>query len=139
MASDETTSAVSPFPPSGLGAWIFVIVAATTMLQPFAEAMPNHGADTSWPAHAQFHLASGLATQFFLGFAAILVARVPYRRGEAWSWWVLAGFALSMVSLIPATLWFGSGPAQTFWPLIGAQIVAMLVALAATAPMPRAR
>ncbi|MEE4302221.1 MAG: hypothetical protein V2J24_22465 [Pseudomonadales bacterium] len=139
MTAEDSQHRSQPFPHSGWGSWVFVVVAAAVMLQPFAEALPNHGADVSWPAHAQFHLAAGLANQFFLGFAAVLVARMPFRRGEAWSWWVLAGFALAMVCLIPATLWFGSGPARTFWPMIGAQILAMLAALVATAPMLRAR
>jgi len=135
MASTTQTERHAPYPHTGWSAWVFIVVAASLMLQPLVEALPKHGPDPSWPAHAHFHLASGLASQFFLGFACVLVARIPYRRGEAWSWWVLAGLALSMIAMIPATLWFGSGPEPQFWFVIRAQIAAMLAGLAMTASM----
>ena len=137
MSAKSTHDRRPALPHTEWASWVFVAVAATLMLQPFAEALPKHGVDASWPAHAHFHLASGLANQFFFGFAAILVARIPYRRGEAWSWWVLAGFALAMICMIPARLWFGSGSARQFWPLIGIEIVLMVAALALTASMLR--
>lgn len=115
-------------------AWIFVAVGVIQGTQALVEAIPSHAFDATWPAHARFHLAIGAMNQIGFAIAAIVIALIPFRRSERWSWWALLAFALlSTVALIPAALWQGSGPAAGAWVLIAACIVAMMVALVLTA------
>jgi peptidoglycan/LPS O-acetylase OafA/YrhL len=117
-----------------VAAWIFVVVSAIVGIQAIADALPKHAFDMSWPDHARFHVTVGAASQFGFALSTVLIALIPFRRGERWSWWALLSFALlGVVVLIPATLWHDSGPPPGAWGLIGACIVAMLVALSLTA------
>jgi hypothetical protein len=76
----------------------------------------------------------GVTNQLGFAIAPIVIALVPCRRRERWSWWILLAFALlSTVALIPAALWHGSGPPAGAWVLIAACIAAMIIALAMTA------
>jgi len=114
-------------------AWIFVVVAAVSGIQAVADAIPKHAFDMSWPDHARFHLTVGAANQLGFAVMTMLVALIPFRRGERWSWWALLGFALlSFMVLVPASVWHGSDPPPGAWLLIGACIAAMLLALLLT-------
>lgn len=118
-----------------IAAWLFVAVAVIQGLQALLDALPNHAFDTTWPAHARFHVTIGAANQLGFAIAAVFLALIPLKRGERWGWWLLLSFAvLSTVALIPAAAWHGSGPPPGAWILIGACIAAMTVALALTAP-----
>lgn len=117
-----------------VAAWVFVVAAAILGIQAIADAIPKHAFDMSWPSHARFHVTVGAASQ--LGFAIItmLIALIPFRQGERWSWWALLSFViLGFISLIPASIWHGSGPPPGAWLLIGICIVAMLLGLGLTA------
>ena len=95
--------------------WVFVAVAAIVAIQGALDGLPRHGVDVSWPSHARFHVT--YATFSRIGFCVMTatVALIPFRRSERWSWWVLAGFfVFGNLSLIPATLWQGSGPQSHF-------------------------
>jgi cell division protein FtsW (lipid II flippase) len=116
-----------------VAAWIFVAVGVVQGVQAVADAIPKHAFDPSWLDHARFHVVVGAANQLGFAIAAILVALIPFRRGERWSWWMLLNFALlSTVALIPATVWQGSGPPPAAWLIISACITAMLVGLLLT-------
>lgn len=117
-----------------VAAWIFAVVSAILGIQAVADAIPKHAFDMSWPDHARFHLTVGAASQ--LGFAIItmLIALIPFRRGERWSWWALLSFTiLGFIVLIPASIWHRSGPPPGAWLLIGICIAAMLFGLGLTA------
>ena len=115
--------------------WVFVSVGIIQAIQALVDALPNHAFDASWPEHARFHVTIGAANQAGFAVTAIIIALIPFRRGERWSWWALLCFALlSTVAIIPSAVWHGSGPPPGAWILIGACIIAMFGALATTAP-----
>ena len=112
--------------------WIFVIVAGILFLQPFIDALPKHAGDRTWPTHALFHLTSGLGYQLALSIMTVLIARSPFRRGERWSWIALLVFMLGFATIIPAAVWYQSGPQPGAWVLISVCLVGMIVGLAMT-------
>lgn len=113
-----------------IAAWIFVLIAMAGALQAVVDGIPRHGFDMSWPDHARFHLTWGVANQVGFSLAAVLVALIPLRKGERWSWWVLFLWVLlGNFSLFAAWLWQGSGPRPGFEIPIGVAVIALLVAL----------
>ena len=116
--------------------WIFVVVSAILGLQAIVDGLPKHAFDMSWPSHARFHVTIGAASTFGLAATTILIALIPFRRGERWSWWALLSFAVfGYIALIPATLWHQSGPPPGAWVLISICIAAMVLGLALTVKM----
>ena len=114
--------------------WIFVVVSAILGLQALVDGLPKHAFDMSWPSHARFHVTIGAASTLGLAVTNMLIALIPFRRGERWSWWALLGFAVfGYVALVPATLWHQSGPPPGAWVLIGICIAAMVLGLGLTA------
>ncbi len=120
---------------TGWASWVFVAMSVSFMMQPFTDALPRHIPDTTWPAHAHFHLSVGLVNQFCLGVITILIARIPFRRGERWSWFALVLSWLTLVSLVPSSAYFGSGPEPHLWYPVGGLMLAAFIALSATAPL----
>jgi hypothetical protein len=113
-----------------ISAWIFVIIAAIVGLQGLLDGLPRHGVDDSWPAHARFHVTQGALSQLGFCLVAAIIALIPFRRGDRWSWWALFVFALlGCFSLFPAAMVQGSGPQEKFIPLIAVVHLALVVAL----------
>jgi MFS family permease len=116
--------------------WTFAAVAAFLVLQAVGEAIPRHAFDLSWPKHARFHLTVGAGNQVGFALVALLVARLPFRRGERWSWYALLLFAVfEVLVLVPAAVWHASGPQPWAWVLIGGFLVTLFGGLAATWPL----
>ena len=112
-------------------AWIFVIVAAVVGLQGVLDGIPLHGFDLTWPDHARFHLTWATASKVGFCLTIAVVALIPFRRTERWSWWVLLAFVLlGNYSLIPAAIWQGSGPRGGAAIPIAIAFTALFVALA---------
>jgi hypothetical protein len=77
------------------------------------------------------HGRRGTAAAYAAAFAVLLlfVVLVPYRRGEAWSWWAIAaatvvgsGLIVARVVFLPTTVGAGVG-----WTQLGVVAVALLL------------
>lgn len=112
--------------------WVFTVSAIILIIQALADALPKHAVDASWLAHAKFHIVTGAAFQVGASLLVILIARVPFRRLEKWSWYALLIYMLSFAVHVPAALWQGSGPPAWGWWLIGILLLAMTASLILT-------
>lgn len=99
------------------------------IIQAIADALPKHAIDTTWLAHAKFHIVTGAAFQVCSSFLVIFIAGIPFMRLEKWSWYALLIYMLCFAVHIPAALWQGSGPPVWGWYLIGSLLLLMLVSL----------
>ncbi len=109
--------------------WIFSIAAMVLFIQALADALPKHAIDTAWPAHSKFHVVTGAAFQAACSLMVILIARIPFRQRQKWSWYALAIYTLGFAVHIPAAMWQGSGPPVGAWYLIGGLLLLMSVSL----------
>lgn len=99
-------------------------------IQGVADGLPMHGFDHSWPDHARFHVTWATASKVGFCITVGLIALIPFRRAERWSWWALAVFTVfGNMSLVPAAIWQGSGPRSGFEAPIAIIFVSLLVAL----------
>jgi hypothetical protein len=113
-----------------VAAWIFVVMAFLVAFQGVFDGFRMHGFDQSWPDHARFHMTWATATTVGFCVTVALVALIPFRRGERWSWWALSIFTVfGNYSLIPAAIWQGSGPRAIFEIPIAIGFMALLIAL----------
>lgn len=68
------------------------------------QLLPEHAADKTWPAHARFHVSWAAGKLFALGINQILLALIPFRAGQKWSWFALASnFVFGGLSIIPSS------------------------------------
>ena len=113
-----------------VAAWIFVVMAFILAVQGVVDGLPRHGFDQSWSDHARFHITWATASKVGFCLTAGIIALIPLRKAERWSWWVLLVFTVfGNMSLIPAAIWQGSGPRAGFEIPIAIGFVALLVAL----------
>ena len=113
-----------------VAAWIFVVMAFILAVQGVVDVLPRHGFDQSWSDHARFHITWATASKVGFCLTAGIIALIPLRKAERWSWWVLLVFTVfGNMSLIPAAIWQGSGPRAGFEIPIAIGFVALLVAL----------
>lgn len=113
-----------------VAAWIFVLMAFVVGVQGIADGLPMHGFDKTWPDHARFHVTWATANKVGFCLTAAIVALIPLRRRERWSWWVLLIFTvLGNYALIPSAIWQGSGPRAGFEIPIAVGFLALLIAL----------
>jgi hypothetical protein len=98
-----------------VAAWIFVVMAFALALQGIVDGLPRHGLDPSWSDHARFHITWATANKVGFCLTVGIIALIPLRKAERWSWWVLVIFTVfGNMSLIPAAIWQGSGPRAGF-------------------------
>ena len=106
-------------------------MASVLAIQGVADGIPLHGFDQSWPDHARFHLAWATASKVGFCLTAAIVALIPLRQAERWSWWVLLIFTVfANLSIFPAAIWQGSGPRDGTGIPIAIVFAALLIALA---------
>jgi hypothetical protein len=113
-----------------IAAWIFVVMAFVLAVQGVVDGIPMHGFDQSWPDHARFHLSWATASKVGYCLTIGVIAFIPLRRAERWSWWALLVFTVfANLSLVPAAIWQGSGPRAGFEIPIAVSFLALLVGL----------
>ena len=113
--------------------WVFLAVTVYGVIAPFADLIPKHAMDGSWPAHARFHVTWAAGKLLALALLTALIAWFPFRRGERWSWFALLIIAvLGIGGLVAASAWHMSGPPLHLYVVAGGSLAAMLVALWAT-------
>jgi hypothetical protein len=113
-----------------VASWIFVVMAFVLAVQGVVDGLPMHGFDQSWPDHARFHITWATASKVGFCLTAGIIALIPLRKAERWSWWVLLAFTVfGNLSLIPAAIWQGSGPRAGFEIPIAIGFVALLLGL----------
>ena len=88
LAKNATTEA--PSVRLNVAAWLCGLPGLYGVIAPFAMLMPNHGFDKSWPSHARFHITWASGKLFALGINQMLLAWIPLRRRQGWSWFALA-------------------------------------------------
>jgi hypothetical protein len=114
-----------------VASWIFVVMALALAVQGIVDGLPMHGFDHSWPDHARFHVTWATASKVGFCITVGLIALIPFRRAERWSWWALLVFTIfGNVSLIPSAILQGSGPRAGFEAPIAIGFIALVVALA---------
>ena len=91
--------------------WLFTVlplIAASSLL--FA-AIPEHGMDPDWPAHARFHVIWASLKFLALGIMAAIISRTAFVAGNRWSWWALTTYVVVGVGgLFLAMIWQGGAP-----------------------------
>jgi hypothetical protein len=113
-----------------IASWIFVVMASLLAMQGVVDGLPMHGFDQSWPDHARFHIVWATASKVGFCLTIGLIALIPLRKGERWSWWALLAFTVfGNLSLIPAAIWQGSGPRAGFEIPIAIGVIALLLGL----------
>ncbi len=114
-----------------VASWIFVVMAFVLAVQGVVDGLPMHGFDYSWPDHARFHVTWATASKVGFCITVGLIALIPFRRAERWSWWALLVFTVfGNLSLIPSAILQGSGPRAGFEVPIAIGFLALIVALA---------
>ena len=114
-----------------VAAWIFVVMAFVLGVQGIVDGLPMHGFDKSWPDHARFHVTWATASKVGFCITVGLIALIPFRRAERWSWWALLVFTIfGNLSLIPSAILQGRGPRAGFEAPIAIGFLALIVALA---------
>jgi hypothetical protein len=114
-----------------IASWIFAGTAFVLAVQGVVDGLPMHGFDQSWPDHARFHVTWAAASKVGFCITVGLIALIPFRRAERWSWWALLVFTVfGYVSLIPSAILQGSGPRAGFEVPIAIGCITLLVALA---------
>jgi hypothetical protein len=110
--------------------WMFVVMALVMAIQGVVDGLPMHGVDASWPDHARFHITWATASKVGFCLTVGIVALIPLRRAERWSWWVMLIFSVfGCMSLIPAAIWQGSGPRAIFELPIAVGFLVLVAAL----------
>jgi hypothetical protein len=113
-----------------IASWIFVVMASLLAIQGVIDGLPMHGFDHSWPDHARFHITWATASKVGFCLTVAIIALIPLRKGERWSWWALVVFTIfGNLSLVPAAIWQGSGPRAGFEIPIAIAFIALLVGL----------
>ncbi|MFT7218443.1 MAG: hypothetical protein ACI8Z1_000052 [Candidatus Azotimanducaceae bacterium] len=114
-----------------VAAWIFVMMAFLLAVQGVVDGLPMHGLDPSWPDHARFHIAWATASKVGFCLTVGLIALIPFRKAERWSWWALLVFTVfAFLSAVPSAIWQGSGPREGFEIPIAISFLALFVGLA---------
>ena len=114
-----------------IASWIFVVMAIVLAVQGAIDGLPMHGFDLSWPDHARFHVTWATASKVGFCITVALIALIPFRKAERWSWWALLVFTVfGNMSLIPSAMLQGSGPRAGFEVPIAIGLIALIVALA---------
>ncbi len=126
-----------------IGIWLFTIPALTFLVLESRGAY-HHWVEMSgiWDKHAMFHAVTGLFYTQIITISVVVLAWIPLRRGEKWSWWVLALMGVGMhgghVVGDPLTdhglrgVQAGGGSGEVFFIGTVAALVFYLVALALT-------
>jgi len=66
--------------------------------------IPEHAFDKSWTSHQRYHITWAAGKLLALGINQVLLARIPLRRGETWSWFGLtANFLFGGLSILVAS------------------------------------
>ena len=113
-----------------MASWIFVVMAFVLAVQGVVDGLPMHGFDQSWPDHARFHITWATASKVGFCLTVGIIALIPFRKAERWSWWALLVFTVfGNLSLLPAAIWQGSGPREGFEIPIAIAFIALLVGL----------
>jgi len=87
-----------------LAAWLSVPAALYAIVAPFAQLLPSHAFDKSWPAHARFHLTWAAGKLLAIGISSLLLIVFPLRAGQRWGWFALASNLLfGGMSILPAS------------------------------------
>ena len=71
---------------------VFLVVLSTgihLLAYLLPQAMPEHLMDSTWPAHARFHMWQATFWLLSLDVMILLIALFPFRMKQAWSLWVL--------------------------------------------------
>ena len=113
-----------------IASWIFVVMAFVLAVQGVVDGLPMHGFDQSWPDHARFHITWATASKVGFCLTVGIIALIPFRKAERWSWWALLVFTVfGNLSLLPAAIWQGSGPRAGSEIPIAILFIALLVGL----------
>jgi hypothetical protein len=113
-----------------IASWIFVVMAFILAVQGVIDGLPMHGFDQSWPDHARFHITWATASKVGFCITVGMIALIPFRKAERWSWWALLVFTVfGNISLLPAAIWQGSGPRAGFEIPIVIGLIALLAGL----------
>lgn len=129
-ATAEAGAARIPSRRLRIASWVFLAASIYGIVSPFADLIPKHALDASWPAHARFHVTWAAAKLLALALLTALIAWYPFRRGERWSWFALLIITvLGIGGLVAASLWHMSGPPAHLYLIAAASLAAMLGAL----------
>jgi hypothetical protein len=113
-----------------IASWIFVVMAFVLAVQGVIDGLPMHGFDQSWTDHARFHITWATASKVGFCITVGMIALIPFRKAERWSWWALLVFTVfGNISLLPAAIWQGSGPRAGFEIPIVIGLIALLAGL----------
>ena len=128
-----------------IGIWLFTIPAATFLLLETRGAY-SHWKELIdvWQPHAMFHAVTGLFYTQAICIMVIVLAWIPLKRGELWSWWGLALMSIAMhgghVLADPITKnglrgqQAGGGSGEMFYMGTVAALVLYILALILTRP-----
>jgi hypothetical protein len=91
------------------------------------QAMPEHLADMSWPAHARFHMWQATFWLVALDVVILLVALIPFRMKQTWALWVLmVGLLGAQVGYFLASMVVPEGRPDTQGADIGLLVVMLI-------------
>ena len=87
-----------------LATWLCALPGAYAIIAPFTMLIPEHAFDTSWTPHQRYHITWAAGKLLALGINQVLLAFIPLRRRQRWSWFALtANFIFGGLSILVAS------------------------------------
>lgn len=114
--------------------WLFTVLPLFAGVNLVFEAVPGHGMDPDWPAHARYHVTWASLKFLALGIIVAIIARTAFAAGQRWSWWALAVYvAVVLGGVFMVDFWQGGGPGLGVQILVGAMTAVLALGLLLTA------
>lgn len=93
-----------------LASWLLALPGVYAAIAPFNSLIPDHAFDQSWSPHARFHVTWAAGKLFALGINQIILALIPLRDRQQWSWFALASNLIFGGLIVPVAVRVQIGP-----------------------------